>query len=367
MMENSNSVIVNEKLNETMVLEGSETDNIGYVRLPMTDRGFHDFINSLLGEPQTIQGTLYGSYIADMKYISNTHHMIQQRIQQQNKGTLIQFVAKIFFNDDSSVTINSFDDFFSYKEIKNNWPGQLEITWVYLIQFEDRLSPEKQSITLRFTSNEGIYTNFIEESRYIRGTRQTTNSIEYIIKHTARTWGVDIEFLLKSNLQTLMIQQPLRYRIAKHDSKIAVVLGIISFSICFVINNIYVSRYLSNISDTVLNELAYLQDIEHRIDYLALQVSTIPLYQFTTYNTVFLLLMVVACVLLAAIFHDALSQLNNRYSFIILNEDSVARRNVVEKVINSNIRKAVVILFVNILCGVIGNFLYGIVMQFATR
>ena len=365
LMEKDSTIILHDDLEVPVIFEDVPPDNAGYVRLPMSERGFYDFINGLLGEPQTIQGYITGSYIADIKYIRDIHCMINQRIQQQNKGTLIQFLAKIFYNDGSAITITGYDEFISYREIKQNSPVQLELTWVYLIQFEDKLSPEKQTITLRFRSGEDEKFTY-----YSNRHRETTspNSIEYIIKHTARTWGVDIEFLIKNSLQSFMIdKKPFRKKLSDRRTLLSVILWIISFVTCFVINNIYVNMYLSNLSTIVSKEIDNLQGIEQKFDYLSQHVSTIPLYQFTTYNNAFIIVMIVVCIILAYLFNEALESFGYMHSYIILNEDSNERRNKVEKLANSYVRKAVTMLVVNILTGIAGSFIYDFIISFLIK
>jgi len=183
-----------------------EEKNEHMVFLPCKPEDFGSFISGLLGKPQTITNHFQGSYELNKDEISNLYKLISQRVAQQNPGSLIQFTIKIVFDDKSSVLLNSFEDFESYSEIKPQISTQVHLSWSFLMQFQDRKHPEKQEIKLSFITANGhglpIYDEDEPAFMYIHELR--SGHISFAIKHTARTWGTDIESLLSGHIKNLI-------------------------------------------------------------------------------------------------------------------------------------------------------------------
>ena len=130
-------------------------------------------------------------------------HLVEQRVSQQNAGTLIQFTAKIDYSDNSSVLLNSLDAFRTHVEVRPIASVAVHLSWTYLIQFQGKTAPEKQQIdvTLHGASKFAVQT----ESGLISG---PGGYIFIRISHTARTWGVDMESLLLGHFRTLIRAEP---------------------------------------------------------------------------------------------------------------------------------------------------------------
>src|SRR5689334_3077178 len=79
----------------------------GHVTLPFGKEEFRDFIQSLLGAPQSITRQLAGTFVLRREDLEGFHHVLMQRVQQQNEAGLVQFRTKLVFNDDSTVTLGS--------------------------------------------------------------------------------------------------------------------------------------------------------------------------------------------------------------------------------------------------------------------
>ena len=58
------------------------------VTLPCSPEDFRDFIGGLLGKPQTVEHRIRGSYEVDLAALTNLHHLVDQRIHQQNDAHL---------------------------------------------------------------------------------------------------------------------------------------------------------------------------------------------------------------------------------------------------------------------------------------
>ncbi|WP_298871209.1 hypothetical protein [uncultured Bradyrhizobium sp.] len=172
------------------------------VLLPCEPDQFRDFIAGLLGKPQVIERMIRGPFNLGRNEIENLYYLIEQRISSQNDATLIQFTARIVFDDESSVLLNSFADFTTYKEVRPLISVSVHLSWTYLIKFRNKPIPEKQQIDVSCNADYSrgqVSFDFFDPARIvfspIRQTRHRGN-IYLRISHTDRTWGTDIEALL---------------------------------------------------------------------------------------------------------------------------------------------------------------------------
>lgn len=215
------------------------------VALPCSPEDFSNFIGDLLGKPQTISKTYTGSFEVTHKDIESTFHLVNQRVKQQNDAHLLQFTVRLVFDDDSTVMLNSFEDFETYSEVRPLVVRQVHLSWSFLVKFQDRSHPEKQQIELSFiTRSIGGLAIFDAEdspvvplSRFIGG-----GHISFRVSHTARTWGADIEALLSGHIKHILLPEPkFRELIRKHSGKIAA-----TFSVTFFIASLIACFYSAN-------------------------------------------------------------------------------------------------------------------------
>ena len=203
------------------------------IALPCEPEDFANFIGSLLGKPQTISNSERGSFEIRKEDISNSYHLLVQRVQQQNEGQLLQFTVTVVFNDNSSVLLNSLEDFLAYAEVRPVFPTQAHLSWAFIVKFRDRPHPEKQDIDLSFfTSAAGTFTiGNDEEIEFISMSRVSVSGrIAFRIRHTARTWGADIESLLTGHAKHLILpEDPVRKFVRRYSGKLAVLLGLTFF------------------------------------------------------------------------------------------------------------------------------------------
>lgn len=192
------------------------------VVLPCSTQDFGRFISGLLGKPQTISNMISGPFEITKEDVLNVHALLTQRVAQQNDATLTQFTAKLVFNDDSSVLLNSIADFQSYNEVRPVACLALHLSWVFLVKFNDKKHPEKQQIDLSFLG--GNAPPLIDEDTpVIMLHGSDAGYIGYRISHTARTWGSDIDSLLSAHLKGVVDEiPPFRKWLARNDGKIAV-------------------------------------------------------------------------------------------------------------------------------------------------
>jgi hypothetical protein len=207
------------------------------VVLPCSQQHFKEFVSGLLGKPQTIERRFFGWYEISKNDLINIYHLVDQRVFQQNGGTLLQFSVKIVYQDQSSVLINSLQDFEVYAEIRPLISVSAHLSWTYLIQFQDKQYPEKQQIELSYITglSEMDLRNFeIDSEEDVIGSLPSKSSengeFRLRINHTARSWGVDIEALISAHIRTLRkAENSFLSRIWRNDDKIGLSAGFLFF------------------------------------------------------------------------------------------------------------------------------------------
>jgi hypothetical protein len=175
------------------------------VILPCAPDQFADFIGNLLGKPQVIERRFIGSLDIKFSDIENLASLLDHRLKEQNRAQLIQFTATLSYSDRSSVTLNSFEDFRSYAEIKDIETLQVTCSFEYLIKFHGVGHPERQSIDVTFSRiDRQQEEDFLDPLIYSVLDAEFKSSVFIRIKHTARSWGADIEALLSAHVQSMM-------------------------------------------------------------------------------------------------------------------------------------------------------------------
>jgi hypothetical protein len=201
----------------------------GYVALPFDGEQFKDFIRGLLGSPQSITKTISGTFEVTFDDLKNLHHLVLQRVAQQNESTLIQFTARLIFSDESSVELNSIDGLLTYNEIRPVVSRAIHLKWDFLVRFQDKNVPERQVIQVSIVTA-GHAITVVDEDFPFFGPIHHAGFFSFRINHTARTWGADIEALLTNHIQSMLIQQPkIKQFIRKHSAPIGFTVGIFFF------------------------------------------------------------------------------------------------------------------------------------------
>lgn len=254
-----------------MKKENNETKEVhdfqkGFLTLPFNEDQFQSFIKGLLGTPQTITKRIKGNFEIHLNDLQNFHDLINQRVTQQNNGKLIQLKTQIYYSDESSVILSSYEELVSYNEIKPVISEAVRMTWVYLIQFADKSVPEKQEVELMIVSTP--QSNIIEDDD-IPVFYNSSGQFRIIIKHTARTWGADVESLITHQINSILTPcSKLKDYIRKKSSTIGLLTGIL-----FLISSL-ISIFISTINfnvDEVKKVAEYTQKVkilEGKIDYL---------------------------------------------------------------------------------------------------
>tara|TARA_R110000744_G_scaffold229364_3_gene347350 strand:+ start:539 stop:1504 length:966 start_codon:yes stop_codon:yes gene_type:complete len=228
--------------------QDSNPDNStsGQIALPFNDDQFKDFIVSLLGKPQTITKRFTGTFDIDKDNLISIYQVLHQRINQQNDAKLIQFRATIYYDDNSTVTLNGFDHLVNYNETLPLISVSVHLTWQYLLRFQDKSSFEKQEISISFqTSNDGNPIGNMDEFYH-----PYRNTVGFRISHTARTWGADIEGLLSKHIKTITNKDSKVLDFFKYnDNAVENIITAILFGMTLIFNIIKTNK-ITNITDT---------------------------------------------------------------------------------------------------------------------
>jgi hypothetical protein len=282
------------------------------VQLPCTPETFADFISSLLGSPQTIERRFTGAFELTRADVENLYHLIQQRVEQQNKASLVEFAVNIFYHDGSSVRLTGLRDFQHYTEVRSLVSVGVHLTWVYLITFQDKAAPEKQQIDLTFLSGRH---NDPEEGSYIVVQNISTGRINLRIAHTARTWGVDLESLLTGHIDSLFKKESgAKIFIIRHSNKLGLIAGLVTYLIV-VFGTFFATHRFAEWQLDKIKAVTTLQ-ITEKIDFLAARYAEGSWTQFNLLLTVFLLAAIIGAIAIAA--WVSVSAENRPRSFVLL-------------------------------------------------
>lgn len=340
--------------------ENNANDKNMMVALPCEPNQFSNFISGLLGKPQTISNIYHGSFEVDHKEIENVFHLVNQRVLQQNEANLIQFTVKVIYNDNSSVLLNSIEDFKAYSEVRPLVSTQVHLTWSFLVKFQDRNYPEKQEIDLSFVTQsfQSISVFDSEISPSIPLTKLFgTGYAAFRIKHTARTWGADIESLLSGHIQHIILPQPkIRGFVQEHSGKLAFIVGVLFFigsiAACFISAN-EISAQQLEIVNTLSENGA---DLDTKINTL-LQTSASGFWGKYFFSLFVFTIFSLFLSILFAIWVETTAD-TKRPSYILLTKKSKQNKELKEARYSSKWRSFMFSIATSIVTGVVANILF---------
>lgn len=343
-------------INKSMPESGDDA-KVGIVQFPLTQKNFTNFICGLLGEPQHVQGFMEGAFIIDTKGIEKLYLTIMQRIEQQNKANLIEFIAKIYFANDTNITIKGLDKLIAYRNIEDEKVIRLDLTWNLLITFEDKESPEKQTIDISFKTIQELKRHKLKY--FIRD-----SSIIYDISYTARTWGVDIENLVRAAIKSVLVKRSkFKILVKKCNSALTTLIPIAIYIMIFAINCFFVNKYFYKSAQHITDQISQIQDTQ-QVSFIAKYIASVPWYQFTTYNNLFLIVMLIVCIAFGFYLDEILEMVLVDNSYIFINDDD---KNVIMQKISKEEGKQKlkfsIALIVNVFCGIISNFIFQAILH----
>jgi hypothetical protein len=209
----------------------------------------------LKNKPQRLEKFVFGHYEINEQDILNFHHLIDQRIKQQNQAILTGITFTVIYDDDSSYVVHSLQEFQDRVEIEAKRSVAITIEWTYLVKFEDRDTSEKQSIEISIVTNDESASVAEVEDGILRIRRFPKLKQGYIclrVNHTAKTWGHDIESLLIKHAKKLLIKENhIRKFIYKKSGLIALVVFFLLMSAAFINTSLKTKEQISSMQQSV--------------------------------------------------------------------------------------------------------------------
>jgi hypothetical protein len=255
----------------------SDGDQQHAVILPVKPDEFSAFIANLLGRPQTIERHIFGAFVVTREDVLNIFELVRQRIERQNESNLIGFSVRVLYDDNSSVLLNSLADFMAYAEVKPLVSTGLELSWRWLVRFRDAEAPEKQEIEISFRAQKTKQMMLIEG--ITTGSDEVGRNIFIRIAHTDRSWGSDVDLLIKGFCDNLLFKESDgSVLIQKYSGYIGIIVGLI---ICALGSYIFAELFSSYASHQyekasklwMAKGVVPMDAISNKLDYLSKRLS----------------------------------------------------------------------------------------------
>jgi len=348
---------------------GPETSNSRAVVLPCEPDQFRDFIAGLLGRPQTIERSIAGPFEVSKLDVENIYHLIDQRLTSQNEATLVQFTARIVYDDNSSVLLNSFFDFASYSEVRPLKSWSVHLGWTFLVKFRNKQYPEKQQIDISFYG--GPVSNNVEfEVRFGHVPQRAMNrggTILYRISHTDRTWGTDMDALLDGQLRTLVKEDSgPRKVLRKHAGKIGFLSWLILFAGSFVssvvVTSKLIERHAIELTSFSLKDPITIEQLAKEINVVIQFLIADRTSHYMIYAIVFNVIALIGTIFIAAWIGDLAS--GERRSFVLLTAKAIEERDVWVRSPKNSIFRFSVSVIGALIISVIGNALFYVALRY---
>ena len=336
------------------------TDNrMGYVAFPFDEDQFKQFVMGLLGKPQKIEKTIRGPFEIELSDIQNFHYLIEQRINQQNQGHLLQFRAKIYFDDESSVELNSMESLETYNEVRPIISMGIELSWDFLILFNNKKTPEKQTININIHTGRSFRFSMLPMFTSIN---PGEGYIEIEIYHTARTWAADMEALLTNHIESIL-KQPNKIRkfVFKHEGKFSLSSGVLYFLFsvigCIVAINDFISSQLLSIGNSILEVNNMSTKIDLLVSYLLSGVTD----QFYFWVVLFLFFSLFMAIIIALIVSANI--VPPEHSFLILTKKAKDNKSEIIKKTERKWIKFIWTNIINILISLLADYIFILIIN----
>ncbi|MEH2351679.1 hypothetical protein [Nostoc sp.] len=323
----------------------------GYLTLPFTQDQFSEFISGLFGKLEELERDIECVFDVELGDVINIYYVIEDRIIQQNKGTMIQFSTKIFYDDNSSILLNKLESLSNYVEARSVIPIRMELVWEYLIQFPNKTVPEKQIIEIYIISDQSLH--------------YRSSKFKFKIKYTSRSWATDIDSMLTEHIKnfiTVSRQSTLKKYISSNDEVINVVITGI-FILLSVIGSLIIAK---GFIYSQLKETAYLfltnPDLNTKIDFLINHAAEGKIARFYFFLLLYLLIMILSSTVVSDIIrYQANNYTPNNYILLTKKAKKEKEKNLkIEKNQLINFLLSIVLSFiVNLLSSYIFMRLYG--------
>lgn len=241
--------------------------------LPCTQSEFAEFISGLLGKPQTIDRWFDDSFLLSRDDVESLYALVIQRISSQNESSLIGFSIRLSYEDNSSVLLNSFEEFRTYNEVKPLVSTGISLNWRWLVKFSHSHVPEKQEIDVAFQAQKARWSG----DRILVSSSETRSKMTSRISHTNRSWGSDLDLLIMGFLQDrIQPEKVFRKYMRRWSAWAGLCAGsLVTLSLIVLILGIYAEigrrAYVSALSVWVESDMSPIDVISGKIDFLISQ------------------------------------------------------------------------------------------------
>ena len=339
--------------------ENEEPKNFskGYLTLPFEGEQFKNFIASLLGKPQSISKRISGTFEVQLSDLQSLHELVMQRVTQQNNGKLIQFTAKVYYTDESSVQLGSYEELVTYNEVKPIISEAVKLSWDFLIHFSDKEHPEKQVVEVLIASSVDRQT--IESNDIPVIIFRPNGEFRINIEHTARSWGSDIESMLTNQVKSL-IKKENKYKsfARRYSSQISLGFAALFFLSCiigaFVITNRFINNQLETVSafnadtaNTTADKISFLTS------YVASGISSQHYFQVG----IFLLIALIIAIIFGVWIDETASKIKDP-SFVVLTRKAKEYRDEIKEKMKRKWIWFFVSIGASVLTGIVANFIF---------
>ncbi len=340
---------------EAEVIEEREKDSTmkkeyadkGYLQIPIEAKDFKDFVLKLLGKPEILAGGYIGAYEISKETITDFTELFDQRMYQQNNATLTNFSCKLFFSDRTTRDITSYESFLGFREGKDVICTRVDVSWIYLIKFSDKESPEKQEITIKFRTKELEFEEIDLPSFLNR------NLIEYEIRHTARTWGLDIETLIEKKIKELMIKENKYFKwIKRNNWKIGLFIGVL----LFVVLSSILCYVLGRLSSEVFQNYSKVLGIEKKLDLISMFLLNQNIYNSNFKSLLMFFFILVFSVVMGTMLTSQLGF--EKQSFLLFTTASEKNKDRIKKKENHKVFKIIFTLILGIISSLLATYIF---------
>lgn len=181
--------------------DGSYGRDVVTLNLPGKQLG--TFLASMLGERRTLTKDFDTRFTADLNWLLNLFHLIDQRIESQNDASLVKVSAHCLFENGKRVELSGKDQLLSYRDVSDDISNGFRLVISYLIKFPYKDQPETQEIT--FYTFAGRDPATLKESpshiRMLLIPLSTDRSIMRLdVRHTDISWAEDITNLVSNHV-----------------------------------------------------------------------------------------------------------------------------------------------------------------------
>jgi hypothetical protein len=338
------------------------------VTFPVDKDTFRDFIRAILGKPQTLNRVIFGRFELSLDNIIGIFEIIDQRIHQQNKSGLIQFCTKIIYSDNSSRLLSSLDELKTFSEHRDVFPISVHLEISYLVSFIDESrpggfgKPEKQEINLSIVAS-GLHSikmlNMVA-NRYVP--IESEGYFEITIKHTAISWGADIDSLLTNSIKAhIRKESKIQKLIRSHSDTIGFLIGGVLFFTSILVSIIrafQTEKYSKDVINKLFSSLPKdpILEINTKMDFIIRNFSNYVGLNQDLLTILFLILSLFLSIALGV--WVSIAAENTPSSFLLLNTASENNKKDLDKKYNLKWGSLFTSFFVSIVTGICSNYIF---------